>query len=96
MTKVPCATQGCDKLVGHGRCDRHRQAAWEAANRERVREQQRLRKKLRPFARTCVDCGAPCDGIERCGRCIGRHNGRLGAGKPRKRRADGRGHGDSV
>lgn len=96
MTKIPCATPGCEVLVRHGRCTRHRQAAWEAANLGRVRERQRLRKKLRPFARRCVDCGEPCDGVERCGRCIGRFNGRLGAGKPRKRRANGREHGDSV
>lgn len=96
MTKVPCATPGCDKLVRYGRCTRHRQAAWEAANRERVNAARRLWKKSRPFKRTCFDCGEPCDGVERCGRCIGRYNGRLGAGKPRKRRADGRGHGDSV
>jgi len=87
MTKVACAEPGCEQLVRYGRCARHRQAAWERANLAHVREYQRLRRKMRPFSRTCPDCGEPCDG-SRCGRCIGRHNGRLSAGKPRERRAN--------
>jgi hypothetical protein len=84
---VPCATEGCDKIVRRygSRCARHRAAEWEKKNLTHVRAYQRLRKKSIPFKNTCPDCGQPCGG-SRCGSCIGRYNGKLGASKPRKRR----------
>jgi hypothetical protein len=70
-----CLQDGCEVLVLRGRCTRHRRAAWERDNRQRVNETRRLWKKLRPRANRCFDCGDETNGL-RCTPCNARHIGK--------------------